>query len=224
MGDPDMMLVKQCRAGDRAGLEALYRRHADRVWRYGWFVTQSKESASEILQETFLRVVQSIGRFEGRSRFSTWLFAVMRSAAMDHLRQGRRETNETDLNDDEPVILKLESLYAATPSGRKLVTDDEGNSDEISESESSSDGLRTDDSDGGARQLVRNAVAGLPPQQQDAVILCELLELETKEVAEILNWSESRVRTTLCRARRSLRDALERNETREPSRETNRGV
>ena len=222
MGDPDMMLVKQCRAGNRAGLEALYRRHADRVWRYGWFVTQSKESASEILQETFLRVVQSIGRFKGRSRFSTWLFAVMRSAAMDHLRQGRRETNETDLNDDEPVILKLESLSGATPLGRKLVADDEVGSNEISGSVGSSGGLRADD--GGARQQVRDAVAGLPPQQQDAVILCELLELETKEVAEILNWSESRVRTTLCRARRSLRDALERNETRESSREKNRGV
>ena len=87
MMDPDRQLAMQCKSGDRAALELLFRRHVDRVWRYGWFATRSREDAADIVQDTFLRVARSIGQFEGRSTFATWLYALTRSAAMEHLRK-----------------------------------------------------------------------------------------------------------------------------------------
>ena len=91
MVDQDAQLVGRCRSGDKAALELLFRRYVDRVWRYGWFVTRSREAAGDIVQETFLRVARSVAGFEGRSTFSTWLFALTRSSAMEYLRRiGRR--------------------------------------------------------------------------------------------------------------------------------------
>ena len=73
MIDPDAQLVVRCREGDGIAFELLYRKYVDRIWRYAWFVTRSREAAAEIVQDTFLRVAKPIAGFEGRSSFSTWL-------------------------------------------------------------------------------------------------------------------------------------------------------
>lgn len=83
-------LVIQWAQGDRHALEILYRRYVDRVWRYGWFVTRSRDAAGEVVQETFLKLAASAGQFQGRSSFSTWLFTLTRSATAVVLRKRRR--------------------------------------------------------------------------------------------------------------------------------------
>jgi RNA polymerase sigma-70 factor (ECF subfamily) len=120
--------------------------------------------------------VKSIGRFEGRSTFATWLFALTRSAAMELLRQKRlEERRRTD-----PAIIRL-------------VTGDDRNEA---------------DADGDSRGAVRQAVADLPAAQRDAVILCELVGMTIAEAAEVLGWGKARVKVTLFRARRRLREML----------------
>ena len=94
-------LLDRCAAGDRVALEALYRRYADIVWRHGWYRTHSREAAAEVVQETFLRVVRSIGQFQRRSSFTTWLFAITRSVAVEHNRRARRNRT-VDLGEDLP--------------------------------------------------------------------------------------------------------------------------
>ncbi len=58
------------------------------------------------------------------------------------------------------------------------------------------------------RRAVRRAIAELPGSQRDAVVLCELTGKSVREAAEVLGWGESRVKVTLFRARRRLRDKL----------------
>ncbi|MFH1572728.1 MAG: RNA polymerase sigma factor [Acidobacteriota bacterium] len=60
----------------------------------------------------------------------------------------------------------------------------------------------------GLREAVRQAVSELPPAQRDVVMLCSLSGMKMKEAAEVLGWSESRVKVTLFRARRALRERL----------------
>ena len=103
MVDPDAHLALRCRSGDNAALELLFRRYVDRVWRYGWSVTRSREAAEEVVQETFLRVAKSVAGFEGRSTFATWLFAITRSAAMEWLRRKRQDQRRRT----DPTILRL---------------------------------------------------------------------------------------------------------------------
>jgi RNA polymerase sigma-70 factor (ECF subfamily) len=177
MSDRDSELVARCRGGDLAALEPLYRRHVDQVWRYAWFRTRSREASAEIVQETFLRVARSIGGFEGRSAFATWLLAVTRSVVVTHIRQRAREFRAGA----EPPRLRLVSDGADPPA--RVETQD-------------------------ARRAVRDALTKLPGPHRDAITLCELSGLSIREAAEVLGWSESRVKTTLFRARRKLRDEL----------------
>jgi RNA polymerase sigma-70 factor (ECF subfamily) len=177
MADGDAELAARARTGDRAALEALYRRHVGRVWRYGWFRTRSREAAADVVQETFLRVAKSVGQFEGRSTFATWLFAVARSVAVQQARRDRPpRTSPAD-----PPILHLVPAAA-------------GPEDQLDAHDT--------------RQAVRQAIAELPGGQRDATVLCELSGLSIREAAEALGWTESRVKVTLFRARRRLRNRL----------------
>lgn len=177
MLDPDAQLIRRYRDGDRAALELLYRRYVDRVWRYGWSVTQSREAAAEIVQETFLRVVKSIAGFEGRSSFATWLFTLTRSSAMEFLRRKRLEERTRR----DATILRLVPLVEAP---------------------------EVEADDGALRGDVRKAVAELPGAQRDVVVLCELVGMSIADAAVTLGWGHPRVKVTLFRARRRLREML----------------
>lgn len=176
MGDTDAELAGRCAAGDTGALEDLYRRYVERVWRYGWLRTHCREAAAEIVQETFLRVAHSVGGFQGRSSFATWLFAVTRSVAIEHARRDRRSQGVADAAD---VIRFVPAADQAA--------------DRMDEEQ---------------RHAVGEAVADLPAAQRDAIVLCELLGWKVRDAAEVLGWSESRVKVTLFRARRRLRDVL----------------
>jgi RNA polymerase sigma-70 factor (ECF subfamily) len=184
MVDPDAQLIPGCQRGDRAALELLYRRYVDRVWRYGWLVTRSREDAAEIVQETFLRVQSSIAKFGGRSTVGTWLFAITRSAAMEFLRRKR-----------------LEERSRTAPAIFRLVRSEESAADE-------SNALAHESTDEESRDAVRRAVAELPGAQRDAVILCEMIGMSIAEAGAVLGWGDSRVKVTLFRARRRLREKL----------------
>src|SRR5476651_568947 len=90
MNESDADLVRAHRSGDTSALESLYWRHADRVWRYARYFSGREDTAAEILQETFVRVAQHLKSFEGRAQFSTWLFTIVRSAAVELARHRGR--------------------------------------------------------------------------------------------------------------------------------------
>lgn len=176
MNASDSRLLRRLKRGDRDALEALYREHAERVWRFVRLRCRSRETACDIVQETFVRVMKSVGTFQGRSSLGTWLFAIARNVAVDMSRRQRRRQSEQS----EPAILRL------VPA--------EWVSDPVERAEQS--------------DAVRNAVARLRPAQRDAIVLCELCDMSIRDAATALEWSESRMKTTLHRARNKLREAL----------------
>lgn len=177
MADSDAGLARSAARGDKTALETLYRRHVDRVWRYAYLRTNSRDAAGEVVQETFLRVVRSIRSFKAHSGFATWLFALTRSAAIDLVRRERTD-RARDLG---PTVLKLRAAESAPKAGSP--------NDEV-------------------RAVVREAVGGLPGAQRDVIVLCELSGFTMREAAATLGWGESRVKVTLFRARRKLRERL----------------
>jgi len=91
----DLELVRAVGLGDGAALEALFRRHHANVHALCARVLDSPDAAEDAVQETFLRVLRSAARFEGRSRVSTWIYRVARNACLDQVaardRSARRE-------------------------------------------------------------------------------------------------------------------------------------
>jgi RNA polymerase sigma-70 factor (ECF subfamily) len=171
--DPDRHLIRRLQRGDRDAVEALYRQHVRRVWQYAYARTHDREAAADITQDTFVRVVRSVSTFEKRSKVSTWLFAVTRSATVDYLRRQR------SVDSDEPRLLRIPANVEPDP---------------VEQQE--------------AREHIRAAIRRLRPAMRDVIVLCELCELTTRDTASALNWSETRVRVTLHRARKRLADLL----------------
>lgn len=87
--DPDRDDAARLRRGDTAGLAGLMSRHQDRLFRHLLRLTGDEAVAEDLFQQTWLRVAERIGRYDGCRPFAPWLFAVGRNLALDHLRRQR---------------------------------------------------------------------------------------------------------------------------------------
>ena len=93
-------LVERAQRGDRAALEELYLIHFDRVYSYLHMSVGSRHDAEDLTTQTFLRMLEAIGRFQWRSvPFSAWLFRIAHNLAMDHFRANRRWQPEDEISE-----------------------------------------------------------------------------------------------------------------------------
>jgi RNA polymerase sigma-70 factor, ECF subfamily len=84
-------LVERAQQGDRHALEELYLLHFDRIYSYLHMSVGNRHDAEDLTTQTFLRMLESIGRFRWKSApFSAWLFRIAHNLAMDHFRAHRR--------------------------------------------------------------------------------------------------------------------------------------
>jgi RNA polymerase sigma-70 factor (ECF subfamily) len=91
-------LVDRGQAGDREALEELYLLHFDRIYSYLHMSVGNRHDAEDLTTQTFLRMLESIGRFQWRSApFSAWLFRIAHNLAMDHFRASRRWQPEEEV-------------------------------------------------------------------------------------------------------------------------------
>ena len=91
-------LVERGREGDRSALEELYLVHFDRIYSYLHLSVGSRHDAEDLTTQTFLKMLEGIGRFQWRSvPFSAWLFRIAHNLAMDHFRASRRWQPEEEI-------------------------------------------------------------------------------------------------------------------------------
>ena len=74
--DPDFELVEAARRKDERAMQKLYHRHSSAIYAYALRFTRNEGLAEDVTQETFVRAFRALTRFEGRSRFRTWLFSI----------------------------------------------------------------------------------------------------------------------------------------------------
>lgn len=99
-------LVAAAAAGDEQAFAALVRAHSDAVFGHALRFFGDRQAAEDATQEVFIKVFRTIATFDGRARFSTWLFRVTRNVCLDMVRAGRRTPQPVD-------PLTLEPLSAA---------------------------------------------------------------------------------------------------------------
>ena len=91
-------LVERAQRGDRAALEELYLLHFDRIYSYLHMSVGSRHDAEDLTTQTFVRMLEAIGRFQWRSvPFSAWLFRIAHNLAMDHFRANKRWQPEEEI-------------------------------------------------------------------------------------------------------------------------------
>jgi RNA polymerase sigma-70 factor (ECF subfamily) len=91
-------LVERAQAGERDALEELYLIHFDRIYSYLHMTVGNRPDAEDLTTQTFLRMLESIGRFRFQSApFSAWLFRIAHNLSMDHFRANRRWQPEEEV-------------------------------------------------------------------------------------------------------------------------------
>jgi RNA polymerase sigma-70 factor, ECF subfamily len=114
------VLVDRAQAGDREALEELYLIHFDRIYSYLHVSVGNRHDAEDLTTQTFLRMLESIGRFRWRSApFSAWLFRIAHNLAMDHFRAARRWQPEADVPEPEPDEATSAETAALQSIGRR---------------------------------------------------------------------------------------------------------
>lgn len=95
-------LVARAQAGDERAFETLVRTHIDAVYGHALRFFGDPTAAEDATQEVFVKVFRSLGSFDGRSSFSTWLFRVTRNVCLDMARARTRVPVPMDLTDFDP--------------------------------------------------------------------------------------------------------------------------
>jgi RNA polymerase sigma-70 factor (ECF subfamily) len=183
--EQDAQDMTRLAGGHDAALNDLMERHAERLFHYLLRSLQNQEDAADLAQETFVRVFENRMKFDPNQKFTTWLYTIASNLVRDRYRWRSRhpQTSLDAENDDSETGLKG-TLRASEP-----------NPDER---------LQTEE----RAETVRKAVAVLPAELRQPLILAVYQELPQAEIAVILNCSVKAVETRIYRARQQLRRIL----------------
>jgi RNA polymerase sigma-70 factor (ECF subfamily) len=186
-GIDEATLVAQSRTGDTGAFGELVRRYEGKIFRLAQHVTQNREDAEDVLQETFMKAYEHLDQFKGDSKFYTWIVRIAVNQALMKLR--RRKTD------------KSVSLDETIDTGEDTVTREIAAWDENPEQQFSREEL------GG---ILDTAIQSLEPPYRSVFVLRDIEELSTEETADALGLSVPAVKSRLLRARLQLREKLTR--------------
>jgi RNA polymerase sigma-70 factor (ECF subfamily) len=173
------------REGDRAEFARLVEQYSPMIYRLGLKMLNNPQDAEDILQETFIKAYKHIDKFDGRSSVSTWLYRIATNEALMSLRKIRPDT----------VSFDVPSIYESEPQEPLQIIDWCCMPEE--EYLTAESRLRLD-----------QAAERLPESLRIVFVLRDIEGLSTRETAEVLNISETAVKTRLSRARLRLREDL----------------
>lgn len=103
--EADEALVERCRGGDGEGFATLVRRYERPVFNLAFRMLGDREEARDVAQTAFLKVLESLHRFDSKRRFFSWLYRIAMNEALDVLGHRGRQTELTDVHaaDDDPM-------------------------------------------------------------------------------------------------------------------------
>jgi RNA polymerase sigma-70 factor (ECF subfamily) len=190
--------MAQYQKGDARSFEVLLRRHERPVYNFLYRMVGHPTTAEDLLQEVFLRVIHHAKDFEGRAKFTTWVYTIARNLCHDH---GRRQKFRKHASLDAPVSDEKDgaSRVDFVPSRDSSPHDDLVAKDLMARLE--------------------QAMTTLSDDQREVFLMREKLGLPFKEIADIVGCPENTVKTRMRHALEKLQKAL-RIETEELARVT----
>ncbi len=179
-------LVEKARAGDEKAFTQLVRRYEQTVYSFAFKVCRNKEKAAETLQDTFVNVYRKLDQFDGRSKFSTWLYSIVTNNCL--MKHRRRKL------DDGAISLDADFPDQESP-GEHIGTWNDSPITSIMNRE--------------LKEHLDRAIQKLPLEYRVVFILRDVEEQSAAEVAKILHLSIPAVKSRLRRARIFLRNQLD---------------
>jgi RNA polymerase sigma-70 factor, ECF subfamily len=169
-------LIQRCLAGDELAWDAIVQQYRRKVFNVAYKFVGKHEEAEDLTQDIFLKVFKSLGTFDRRANFQTWLISVSRNLCIDHYRSVRQERRtidrQVDPNELSPVAVEPGPIAALEQQDRVA--------------------------------LLRDALAALPESLRTAVLMRDIQEMTYQEIADRLRLPEGTVKSRINRGRTEL--------------------
>ena len=180
--ESEQHLVTKARAGDQAAFAGLVRIYRDSVLRLAYMHLGNYEEAVDASQDIFIKALRSIGRFAGRSGFSTWLHRIAVNHCHDILRKRKRS----------PEIMSPTDIQKISETSGVF---DIAHTSEIAE----------------LRSILQKAMLVLSDNQHTAITMRYFGGYSTREIADLLDCDPNTVRTHIFRALEKLKTRIDKN-------------
>ena len=185
--EEEAALVERARLEDPRAFTELMRRYEAKIFRLAQHITQNREDAEDVLQETFLKAYEHLDQFQGNSKFYTWIVRIAVNQALMKLRKRKSDRSvslDEGIDTGEDTVVREIAAWEESPEERY-------SREELGE-------------------ILDSAVQSLAPPYRTVFILRDIEELSTEETAEALELSIPAVKSRLLRARLQLREKLTR--------------
>jgi len=181
----DVELMLKVKRGDREAFGLLVHRYRKPLINFIYRFTTNPEESEDLAHEVFIKAFQSAPKYEPKAAFSTWLYRIATNVTLNYLRDHKPRLSrslDSDLEGEEGAP-RLEIRDA-----RALIDDQLMERERVIQ--------------------IRQALASLPENQRLAVVLTKYQELSLKDAGEVLNCSETAVKSLIFRAYTTLRETL----------------
>ena len=183
MNQPE--LIVQLQQGDEQAFKKLVDEWQDMVYNTAVSIVQNEDDADDITQDVFVQVYQSVSSFKGESKFSTWLYRIVISKALDHVKKKKRKKR----------FAFVQSLFGTA------------SEEEIHPEEFNHPGVLMENRERAAELF--KAMQLLPDNQRIAFTLHKLEAQRHQDIAAIMNISVTAVESLIARAKGNLRKTLQ---------------
>lgn len=186
----DETLVRQCQHGDPDAMSCLIVKYQDRVYNTILKICSNRDDAAELTQDTFVKVLESIQTFRGKSSFYTWLFRVAVNLTLNHCRR-RFKLSPVSLDATNENLEKQREPLASILAGPE-----ENDPAMIAQQ----------------KELVGRlieSIGQLPEEHRIILILRDIEQMSYAQIADVLEIEYGTVKSRLSRARAALRQLWE---------------
>ena len=184
--DEDLMVLYQ--KGEVRAFEILLVRHRKPLYNFILRYLGDKETAEDLLQEAFMRVIKGAEAYKRQAKFTTWLYTIARNLCVD---QTRRRKHRKHASLDAPLDAGEESgsLLDVIPS-KEMASDRKSGNKQLHET-------------------MQRAIAGLSEEQREVFLMREFLDMPFKQIADVVGVSENTVKSRMRYALDKLRLELD---------------
>ena len=178
-GADDRELVTRAKSGDRAAMNELLRRHYDRIYAICRRIAGNDADAADATQEALMAIVRGLDRFDGTAKFSTWSYRVATNACLDELRRRKRRPTPTDTDEHADWSTQTADAESSTFDDRLV-----------------------------ERDAMSLALADLPDEFREPVVLRDVAGLDYAEISQQLGIPPGTVRSRIARGRAKLAEIV----------------
>ena len=181
-------IIKKAQNGDMAAFEQIVIKYQSIIYNTAFKICNNPDDAYDISQESLLKIYKNISYFEGKSKFSTWIYRIVTNTALDYIKK-HRKSNVFSLNAemDEDGDSYIENIRDTSPTPEEALDSEE------------------------TKKLVHEALNKLSENHRAVLVLRDINGLSYEEIAEVLLCSEGTVKSRINRARNALYEIISKN-------------